>query len=29
MAHYFSSSPAGPLRTRTIVVELGGRTVDV
>jgi 16S rRNA (guanine1207-N2)-methyltransferase len=28
-AHYFSSSPAGPLRTRTITVELGGRTVDV
>jgi 16S rRNA (guanine1207-N2)-methyltransferase len=26
-AHYFSSSPAGPLRTRTIAVELGGRTV--
>ena len=28
-AHYFSSSPAGPLRTRAITVELGGRTVDV
>ncbi len=28
-AHYFSPSPAGPLRTRTITVELGGRTVDV
>ncbi|MFT2694116.1 class I SAM-dependent methyltransferase [Clavibacter zhangzhiyongii] len=28
-AHYFSSAPAGPLRTRTITVELGGRTVDV
>jgi 16S rRNA (guanine1207-N2)-methyltransferase len=28
-AHYFSSSPAGPQRTRTITVELGGRTVDV
>jgi 16S rRNA (guanine1207-N2)-methyltransferase len=28
-AHYFSSSPAGPLRTRTITVELGGRSVDV
>jgi len=28
-AHYFSSSPAGPLRTRTITVELGGRTVDL
>ena len=28
-AHYFSPSPAGPLRTRTITVELGGRTVGV